>query len=170
MSSTNKNVRAKTSQMANELWPLVQDEKRIDGTPVFSDRNGLISHLSYAFPDKRIGGAQSGRNSSIWVDKDATLNYITKYVELAKTTKNVAWNANSTALKIRALQSGHSLDKGKPSKASFILVDKDGVTRRVSAHSAKDAAFAVLMADGSRLYKIDGNRLSLAGKLDPWDK
>ncbi len=171
MSSTNKNVRAKTSQMANELWPLVQNEKRANGAPVFADRRDLISHLAYAFHDKRIGGAQSGRNSSIWVDKDATLNYITKYVELAKATKNVAWSASSTKRKVAALKSAPTSSNGKPSKmTNFIIIGSSGKAAPINAPSPEDVMWRVFTESGFRLYQVDGNKLTLTGKLDPQDK
>jgi hypothetical protein len=168
-------ARESTTQVADELWPLVRNEKRGNGAPVFTSRGCLISHLSYAFHRKRIDGAQSGHNSSIWLSKDATLNYITKYVELAKEGGAVKWGRGIRPA-LRPARKSHQKAAPAPDKVvtspelEFIAVAGSGSSRHVKAASVEEAASKILTEMGMRFYRVDGNRLTLAGKLDPWDK
>ena len=94
--SEKEKVSMQMKQAAQELWPLVKGEKRPCGRAIFDTFEHLRSNLTTAFHKGLVGGyREGGKRSRLWVDKESTLSYVSKYVDVAKKGR-VYWPAKNS--------------------------------------------------------------------------
>ena len=88
--NTNKDGRyVKIKQAAVQLYDLVRDEKRADGTPAFAGMESVYSNLHNALNQGYIYGAKESPHVT-WIHMDTAEEYIMEWIEQAnKTTGNV---------------------------------------------------------------------------------
>jgi len=91
MENPNTNsVQVKPNAMVAELWPLVEDEKKQNGTPAFANRHSLGSFILRGYHGKWIEGSQpNGKAYSVWVDKQETIDHVLTYIDKVKLTNKV---------------------------------------------------------------------------------
>lgn len=73
-------------RVADIIYPIVKDDLRGDGEPVFTSPVTLERNLIYAFAKGLISGKKQS-NREVWMEFESALSYVTTYVELAKTSK-----------------------------------------------------------------------------------
>ena len=94
MKTTSKEiVSIRMQAAAKEFWPLVKDDKRKNGQPVWKSQDALRSNMTRAFHMKLLSGHQPSQKV-IWVDRESALSYVTRYSQAAKSTplKHVRMN------------------------------------------------------------------------------
>tara|TARA_R100000808_G_scaffold9318_2_gene25664 strand:+ start:7327 stop:7845 length:519 start_codon:yes stop_codon:yes gene_type:complete len=164
-SKTGSPIKVNTSQMSDEIWPLVALERRSDNSPVFASKNALKSHIAYAFHNRRIKGSQSGRGNAISVDREELLEYITKYVELAKSCDKVYWPKRSASRRNSSSSSSNGNGNGNSAASEgsqWLVMGGDGAPYALPKRyaTAGEAALALLRdVLGARVYKCRGNTL-----------
>ena len=116
--SSSANIRLK--QAAAEVWPLVKDEKRPSGRPMFESPEGLRNNLNQAFHKGLIDGfREGGKRSPLWVDRESALSYVSKYVDVAKKGR-VYWPKRN--------REPFTGSVSKPQKRMATSPDEDGQT------------------------------------------
>jgi len=91
MENTNTNrVQVKPNDMVADLWPLVEDEKKQNGSPAFANRHSLGSFILRGYHHNHIEGSQpNGKSHSVWVDKQQTIDHVLSYIDKVKLTNKV---------------------------------------------------------------------------------
>jgi len=73
-------------KVAAIIYPIVKDDLRGNGEPVFASRVSLERNLIYAFAKGLISGEKTP-SREVWMEFESALSYVTAYVETAKTSK-----------------------------------------------------------------------------------
>lgn len=141
----------RVSVVANEMWPLVKDEKRLGGVPLFASRGGLVACIYAGFRARHIQGTQAGgANSMIHVDRESVLSFLVRYAESAKEARMVHMGGN-----MHAKPKGNGKrSKGKSDADAVVdeLLDLDA--------SEEDERHEYIIANGGEAGNNGGRYLS----------
>ena len=150
---TNKDGRyLKIKQAAVELYDLVKDEKRADGTPAFAGMESVYSNLHNALNRGYIYGAKESPHVT-WIHMDTAEEYVMEWIELAsKTTGNVRLSRKKKHRHVgkRTVNPSNNgaieaADMGIEGDKLYLLTDKDGVAVATIQASGKWAASAAAL-------------------------
>ena len=150
---TNKDGRyVKIKQAAAQLYDLVKDEKRADGTPAFARMESVYSNLHNALNQGYIYGAKESPHVT-WIHMDTAEEYIMEWIEQAnKTTGNVRLyrkkkhrHVGKRTVKPSVNGASKAADMGSEGDKLYLLTDKDGVAVATIQASGKWAASAAAL-------------------------
>jgi hypothetical protein len=130
MENTNtKRVQLKPNPIARELWPLVKDEKKQNGTPAFASPNSVGYFIRRGYHTGHIHGQQpNGKNHALWVDKQDAIDHVFHYLELVKIKNKVFF----------PVASGHSY--GHSDKQQTVSLSVSPVVAAVKWHNDRIVA------------------------------
>jgi hypothetical protein len=73
------------ARVAAIIYPVVEDDLRANGEPVFASCAAMERNLIYAFSKGLISGRKTA-SRAVWMEFESALSYVTTYVEVAKTS------------------------------------------------------------------------------------
>ena len=150
-------VLVRVGQAAKELWPLVKHEKRSSGSPCFASLDSLRAQLNTAFRKNLIPGHRE-KKRIIWLDREAAIDWVTRYCEYAKNAKGMT----VTKFKPRATKprsNGSAIKAEPPVSNGYILVDSDGKIAHFQATSNTEALVGALRMAKISVHRINGHNM-----------
>lgn len=161
------------ARVAAIIYPVVEDDLRANGEPVFASCAAMERNLIYAFSKGLISGRKTA-SRAVWMEFESALSYVTTYVEVAKTSDKRVSMPRKTPAHVEVKVSADDESSVSPygvcgelpvyegRTMQFVLQRGDLLIDIVSAHNgdtlfdnSSTAAIAALYGLGYTLRRIE---------------
>mgnify|MGYP000250497833 CR=1 FL=1 len=111
-------------RVADIIYPIVKDDLRGNGEPVYTSVTSLERNLIYAFSKGLISGKKTA-SRAVWMEFESALAYVTAYVETAKTSKTRVYMPKKRPTHVEVRVSADEEHLNKQARTGQLIKDMD---------------------------------------------